>query len=252
MSVASEVAYRTVPHPTRRSGSPQDRGLVRDPPGAALTAPGFWQVLLPARGFDETAAEVGPGPGDTGGVLQRRHGAGRPLRLVPGVRTPPTEDTTSDLADAAPDVDPPTVHAESGQVVATGSEPGDRIEAAAVDFLDLLPDPRPFAGQLAQAVVEVLAGDRPLTQLRNRVAEAIYTELSTLAPDPATAPTIGRTRVARRPQDRPRICSVHVSRPAAGVAEVAARVETDGRSRAVALRLQEWRGRWQCSALVVG
>jgi len=115
-----------------------------------------------------------------------------------------------------------------------------------------LPDPRPLAGQLAQAVVEVLSGTRPLIQLLTRVDEQIYAELSALAPDPVTAPTFGRNRGVIRPQDRPRVRSVHVSRPAADVAEVAARVQTNGRSRAVALRLEEWLGRWRRSALVVG
>jgi len=119
--------------------------------------------------------------------------------------------------------------------------------------LDQLPDPRPLAGQLAQAVVEVLSGDRPITQLLTWLNEQIYLELATLAPTPATVPTVGRARVTTiRPQDRPKIRSVHVCQPTAGVAEIAARVQTNGRSRAVAMRLEEWRGRWRCSALVIG
>ena len=115
-----------------------------------------------------------------------------------------------------------------------------------------LPDPGPVAGELAQAVVEVLAGDRPLTQLLTRFDDHTYAQLAARAPDPATHPTLGPARAGIHPWQRPKIRTVHVSRPAAGVAEVTARVQTNGRSRAVALRLEEWQGRWRCSALDVG
>lgn len=115
-----------------------------------------------------------------------------------------------------------------------------------------LPDPRPLAGELAQAVVEVLAGDRPVGQLLTRLDSRTYGQLSARAPAPATAPVTGRTRAGVHPTDRPRVCTVHVSHPAAGVAEITARVQTNGRSRAVALRLEEWQGSWRCSALDVG
>ena len=115
-----------------------------------------------------------------------------------------------------------------------------------------LPDPRPVAGELAQALVEVLAGDRPVTQLCTRFDGQTYEELAARAPDPAPGPRMGSARTAIPPWQRPRIRSVHLSRPADGVAEVTTRVQTNGRSRAVALRLEEWQGRWRCSALDVG
>ncbi len=115
-----------------------------------------------------------------------------------------------------------------------------------------LPDPRPLAGELARAVVEVLAGDRPVGQLLTRLDSRTYGQLSARAPAPATAPIPARARAGIHPTDRPRVCTVHVSHPAAGVAEITARVQTNGRSRAVALRLEEWQGRWRCSAVDVG
>ena len=114
------------------------------------------------------------------------------------------------------------------------------------------PDPRPVAGELAQAVVEVLAGDRPLIQLLTRFDDHTYGQLAARTPDPATHPTLRSTRAGIHPWQRPKVRTVHVSRPADGVAEVTARVQTNGRSRAVALRLEEWQGRWRCSALDVG
>ncbi len=113
-------------------------------------------------------------------------------------------------------------------------------------------DPRPVAGELAQAVVEVLAGDRPVTQLLTRFDDRTYGQLAARAPDPVTHPTLRSARAGVHPWERPKIRTVHVSCPADGVAEVTARVQTNGRSRAVALRLEEWEGRWRCSALDVG
>jgi hypothetical protein len=45
---------------------------------------------------------------------------------------------------------------------------------------------------------------------------------------------------------------VHVSTPTTGVAEVCGRVRSAGRSRALALRLEQQRGRWVCTALQLG
>jgi len=101
-------------------------------------------------------------------------------------------------------------------------------------------------------VVEVLAGDRPVTQLRTRFDDETYGQLSAAALAPVTGPTLGAARVGIHPGERPTIRTVHVSRPADGVAEVTARVQTNGRSRAVALRLEQWQGRWRCSALHIG
>lgn len=164
------------------------------------------------------------------------------LRLLPGGRVRPT---TSGPSEETP--------FGNGPLVRIGGPTTDRSEQTEESRLAALPDPRPLGGQVAQAVVEVLSGDRPLSQLLTWLDERIYTELSILAPRPPTNPAVGRARASLiRPQDRPKVRSVHVSRPAPGVAEVAARVQTNGRSRAVALRLEEWRGRWRCCALVVG
>jgi len=117
-----------------------------------------------------------------------------------------------------------------------------------------MPDPRPLAAQVIQAVVEVLAGDRQLTQLTAWVDEDVYAAVAAAAPELSRSPTTQRrSPVARiRLEDRPIVRSVHVTEPASGVAEVVARVQTGHRSRAVALRLEQWRGRWRCSALAVG
>lgn len=118
-----------------------------------------------------------------------------------------------------------------------------------------LGDPRPLAVQVVQAVAEILAGDRQITQLTAWVDEEVYAAIAAAAPDVARKPGPSARRagpVRTRPEDRPMIRSVHLCQPATGVAEVVARVQTGGRSRAVALRLEGWRGRWRCNALTVG
>jgi hypothetical protein len=100
---------------------------------------------------------------------------------------------------------------------------------------------RAHATMLCLAVVETVTGDRSLTQLTRWLTPDAYDRL---AADIGTPPTVG--------QQRPRLLSVHVSTPTAGVAEVCGRVRSAGRSRALALRLEQQRGRWVCTALQLG
>lgn len=133
-----------------------------------------------------------------------------------------------------------------------GTDDPDATSRVAVTPAD---DPRPLAAQVVQAVVEILAGARQLTQLTAWVDEEVYAAVAAAAPDGTAtpAPSVRRTLPVRtRPEDRPMVRSVHVCRPGPGVAEVVARVQIGGRSCAVALRLEGWRGRWRCNALTVG
>jgi len=106
-----------------------------------------------------------------------------------------------------------------------------------------LPDPRLWAARLCQAVLEVLAGGRPVTQLLRWTSFPVYTELADRRPAPGA-----RHGLARRESVR----SVHVCEPADGVAEVALVVAGPDRPRAVALRLEGLNGRWVCTQLVLG
>jgi len=106
-----------------------------------------------------------------------------------------------------------------------------------------LPEPRGWAARLVQALVEVLAGDRPVGQLVRWTSAEVYDDVAALTL-PATA---GRTTTARGV-----VRSVHVSEPVDGVAEVAALVRRGRRTTAVALRLEGLDGRWQCTAVEFG
>jgi hypothetical protein len=102
-----------------------------------------------------------------------------------------------------------------------------------------LPEPRGWAGRFAQALVEVLEGDRPVGQLVRWTSAEVYDDVVARF----------RRRQGRAGSARAVVRSVHLAEPADGVAEVAAVVRRGARTTAVALRLEGLDGRWQCTAL---
>lgn len=110
-----------------------------------------------------------------------------------------------------------------------------------------LPEPRRWAARFVQALVEALAGDRPVNQLVRWTSEDVYDELS------ARSRRAARSR-AGAPAGQPRgvVRSVHVDEPSDGVAEVSALVRRGLRCTAVAVRLEGLDGRWQCTAVELG
>ena len=107
-----------------------------------------------------------------------------------------------------------------------------------------LPEPRTWAGRFVQAVIEVLAGDRPASQLVRWTTTEVYDDVACrITPGGRPGSAVPARAVVR---------SVHVTEPADGVAEVAALVRRGVRVTAVALRLEGMDGRWQCTALELG
>lgn len=110
-----------------------------------------------------------------------------------------------------------------------------------------LPDPAAACTALVQAIVEVLGGSRPSSQLARWLTTDVYTALHRRAGLAArlrrgAAPT-SRHAVVRR---------VLVCEPRDGVVEACAVVIDSGRVRAVALRLEGLDGRWRATAVEVG
>ena len=105
-----------------------------------------------------------------------------------------------------------------------------------------------WAARFAQAVVEVLGGDRPLPQLVRWTTNRVYSDLG------RRVRILGRTAPAqqRLRTVRPQVCSVHVFQPTAHAAEVSVHVRHGQRSRALAARLELGDGRWKCTALQLG
>lgn len=134
-------------------------------------------------------------------------------------------------------------------VVETDDPPSPDLQEDDPD--DAEPDPhqpvppvhRPWLGRLAQALVEVLSGERAPRQLLTWTSDEVYAAIT------ARTAALARDRsgeLTRRPPVQLR--TVHVSQPAAGVAEVCALVHRGGRARALALRVEARRGRWRCTA----
>ena len=119
-----------------------------------------------------------------------------------------------------------------------------------------LPDPQAWAGRLAQAVVEVCGGGRPLGQLLRWVSPAVFAQLRDWQPQqprPVGSRPAGRAsspknvRVLRHRFDQVR--SVHVCEPADGIVEVSVVIAGAQRWWALALRLEGLNGRWVATQL---
>lgn len=107
---------------------------------------------------------------------------------------------------------------------------------------------RLWAAQFSQAVVEVVGGDRPVSQLLRWTSLRVYQEID------RRVRILGRTTAAptRRRTVSPQVRSVHVCHPREDVAEVSVHVRHGHRSRAVAARLERREDRWTCVALQLG
>jgi Family of unknown function (DUF6459) len=105
-----------------------------------------------------------------------------------------------------------------------------------------------FSNRIVQAAVEIVGGDRPLSQVLRWTTPAVYQDLG------RRAQLVARS-VGRRPGQggvqgtRPHVVGVHTCFVSDRVAEVSAHVRYGRRSRAVAARFERHRDRWVCSAL---
>lgn len=104
---------------------------------------------------------------------------------------------------------------------------------------------RAWAARLAQAVVEVVAGQRPVSQLVRWTAPDVHRDLErrALLVRRAAGAALGS------PAIRPQVRSIHICRPTALCAEVSVHVRHGGRSRALAMRMERRGDRWQCTVL---
>lgn len=109
-----------------------------------------------------------------------------------------------------------------------------------------LPDPVPLLANLTIGVLEVLAGVREVDQLARWLGEDAFHKLVTRANLSARARS-ARGIVPARPTYR--IVSTHCSSPTDGVIEGVVITAGPARTRAVAIRLEGWDGRWRATAL---
>lgn len=111
---------------------------------------------------------------------------------------------------------------------------------------DRLPDPEAAVRAIAQGIVDVLNGQRPLGQLNAVLAPEVREQLGVAA---ATAARARQPQLRRAPL--PRAKTLRFMSPAAGVVEASVVVAGKPRCKALALRLEGLDGRWQCTALGV-
>lgn len=107
-----------------------------------------------------------------------------------------------------------------------------------------LPDARTWSSSLAMALVEALHAQRPIAQLNRWVDEEVLSAIF-LAARRGRGP-VGRLTVL------PVLRSVRLQHPHPEVAEVSAHVSVQGRSMALAFRLEALGDRWLCTALELG
>lgn len=109
-----------------------------------------------------------------------------------------------------------------------------------------MPDPTPVCCALALAATEALRGTRSVAQLARWVSPPVFEQLAGRAA--LTVRVLGRTTATRRPE----ILRVRVCRLGEHVAEAAVVVDDGTRVRAIALRLEMWRGAWRAVAFEIG
>lgn len=110
------------------------------------------------------------------------------------------------------------------------------------------PDVARWAAMVVQAAVEVVAGDRPLTQMVRWTTAEVYDQLRWRR-QRQIGGSAASVAVAPR---RAVVSSVHVCQPDDDVAEACATVRVGGRATAVALRLEADRDSWRCTAIALG
>lgn len=108
-----------------------------------------------------------------------------------------------------------------------------------------LPDPATWCRRLLVGLIETADGRRPLQQLAPLLSMSVCRGLGA---DFEQCAQMGTRHWLRRAALR----TVRATEPAEGVAELSATLDTGSRVRAVALRLEEHRGRWRCTRLQLG
>ncbi|MEV0793394.1 Rv3235 family protein [Kribbella sp. NPDC050459] len=209
-----------------------------DAPGVAGEREKGRKLSVVPEAAGATHAVAAPGQPD---------GAQAPLKTTAGAKataakTTSVKTTSAKTAGTTPTTTPGTTGGkETGAKVARpGGVPGREAPR--------LPEVRAWSARLAQAISEVLAGDRPISQLVRFADDAVFMELNRRVRLLGLNSTAG-TRGAK---EKSVVRSVRVFMPEPFIAEVAAHVRHGSRSRAVAFRLEVRRNRWVCTALELG
>lgn len=156
--------------------------------------------------------------------------------ITPGSRATPRDASRSRTAPQHSRPAPPSPFRWSPEFPTRQSTHADEPAGAGVpEHRPDLPDAQAWAAILARAIVEVVTGARQAPQLRRWLLPELYTALAGVHLTPcarATTPIHVRT------------CAIDARHTEAAVI-----VSTASRTFALALRLEEYRGRWVATAL---
>lgn len=161
----------------------------------------------------------------------------RTWRVAGAIGTPPAPYSQGSLALSYPL--PAGLEHEPSSTALVVVPPGARATPAG--------DTEMWAATFVQAVIEVVACDRPVTQLIRWTNQEVYVEILRR-----------QQNVARHRRDagvrsvRQHVATVRLCQPQADAAEIAARIAFGRRSRALAARLDRLHGRWMCTAIEFG
>lgn len=111
-----------------------------------------------------------------------------------------------------------------------------------------LPDPSEFIRYLAPAVMEVLGGVRPVAQLGGMVTEDIYQRLKSRA---AAGAQDRFSHGKKPPWPNISVGRIHREYTKDNVVQSVVLLSIDRRTRAVAIRLEGFHGRWISTAITV-
>jgi len=161
-------------------------------------------------------------------------------RAVPSPRVPVAAVQGTLALDLTPLLDAPDT------VRAIGGHAGDVVPIDTRVRTDL----EVWSRRYAQAVVEIVSGDRPVSQLVRWHTSVIHHELTRRAAIVARAGVhqAGQGR-GRRPVVRPQVVSARTCFITPGIAEVSIHVKYGDRSRAIAARFEHRDDRWLATAL---
>ena len=109
-----------------------------------------------------------------------------------------------------------------------------------------------FVGRYLQAVVEIAAGDRPVSQVLRHSVPQVYDDLATRVRTVGAATGLAPGQVRPPNPARPVVIGVRTALVRDDAVEASAHVRYGRRSRAVAARFEIVRDRWQCVALAWG
>ncbi|WP_183098301.1 Rv3235 family protein [Nocardioides pelophilus] len=161
------------------------------------------------------------------------------LHPLKGVRLPvPVAATQGTLALALLPRSEPPVPADDAHLGIAGA-PIDRRQQAVVEE---------WTRRFVQAAVEIVGGDRPVSQLLRWTLPEVYDDLRRRALLVARAAG-HQPGLARVQPVRPRVLSVHTCFLRSDAVEAAVHVRYGERSRALAARFERIEQRWVCSAL---